>query len=136
MTYSERDYQGGLSTDPYEFADITSNTYWDWMIHNAYFIYAAQAAAAKFAETFKEFPAIQKPNTFTVDEALAKMSEAAGCGYLIPMEAQNSPEYDTRYKNRYPCTNDNGTINCPTWITTELCPNGAFLLFFYIARPN
>jgi arylsulfatase len=30
-----------------------------------------------FAETFKEFPAIQKPNTFTVDDAIAKMSEAA-----------------------------------------------------------
>lgn len=69
-----------LRTDPYEFADITSNTYYDWMIHNAYFIYAAQAGARKFAETFKEFPAIQKPNTFTVDDAIAKMSEAGGGG--------------------------------------------------------
>ncbi len=67
-----------LRTDPYEFADITSNTYCDWCIHNAYFIYAAQAAAAKFAETFKEFPAVQKPNTFTIDDAMAKMHEAAG----------------------------------------------------------
>jgi arylsulfatase A-like enzyme len=67
-----------LRTDPYEFADTTSNTYWNWFIHNAYFIYVAQAAAGKFAETFKEFPAIQKPNTFTVDDALAKMSEATG----------------------------------------------------------
>ena len=24
---------------PYEFADITSNTYYDWFLHNAYFIY-------------------------------------------------------------------------------------------------
>jgi arylsulfatase A-like enzyme len=67
-----------LRTDPYEFADTTSNTYWDWMIHNVYFIYVAQAAAGKFAETFKEFPAIQKPNSFTIDDAMAKMSEAAG----------------------------------------------------------
>ena len=67
-----------LRTDPYEFADVTSNTYWDYVVHNAYFIFAAQAAAAKFAETFKEFPAIQKPNTFTVDDAMGKMSEAAG----------------------------------------------------------
>lgn len=66
-----------LRTDPLEFADITSNTYWDWLIHNVFFIYAAQAAAAKFAETFKDFPAIQKPNTFTIDDAMAKMSEAA-----------------------------------------------------------
>ena len=65
-----------LRTDPYEFAPITSNSYYDWMIHNAYFIYAAQAAAAQFAATFKEFPPVQKPNTFTVDEALAKMHEA------------------------------------------------------------
>ena len=65
-----------LRTDPYEFADITSNTYWDWMIHNAYFIYGAQAAMAKFVETFKEFPIVQKPNTFTVDDAIRKMSEA------------------------------------------------------------
>ena len=66
-----------LRTDPYEFAPITSNSYYDWMIHNAYFIYAAQAGAAQFAATFKEFPPVQKPNTFTVDDALAKMHEAA-----------------------------------------------------------
>jgi arylsulfatase len=70
-----------LRTDPYEFADTTSNSYWDWEIHNAYFIYVAQAAAAKFAETFKEFPAIQKPNSFTIDDAMAKMWEAAAASH-------------------------------------------------------
>jgi arylsulfatase len=66
-----------LRTDPYEFADITSNSYYDWWLHNGYFIFVAQAAAAKFAETFKEFPSVQKPNSFTIDDAMAKMSEAA-----------------------------------------------------------
>jgi arylsulfatase A-like enzyme len=66
-----------LRTDPYEFADITSNTYYDWFLHNAYFVLVAQAAAGKFAETFKEFPSVQKPNTFTIDDAMAKMSQAA-----------------------------------------------------------
>jgi arylsulfatase A-like enzyme len=66
-----------LRTDPYEFADITSNTYYDWFLHNAYFIYVAQAGAAKFAETFKDFPPVQKPNTFTIDDAMAKMTAAA-----------------------------------------------------------
>jgi arylsulfatase len=65
-----------LRTDPYEFADITSNSYWDWVFHNAYFVYGAQGLMAKFVETFKEFPIIQKPNTFTVDDALRKMSES------------------------------------------------------------
>ena len=67
-----------LRTDPFEFADTTSNTYWDWMFHNAYFVYAAQAVAAKFAATFKDFLAIQRPNIFTLDDALAKMSETSG----------------------------------------------------------
>ncbi|MET0988542.1 MAG: arylsulfatase [Steroidobacteraceae bacterium] len=67
-----------LRTDPYERADVTSNTYYDFVLHNAYFIYAAQTAAAKFVETFKEFPAVQKPGSFTVDDALEKMSAAAG----------------------------------------------------------
>lgn len=65
-----------LRTDPYEFADTTSNSYWDWMFRNAFFVALAQAAVGKFAETFKEFPAIQKPNTFTIDDAMAKISEA------------------------------------------------------------
>ena len=64
-----------LRTDPYEFADVTSNTYYDWILYNDYFIFAAQAAAAMFADTFKEFPIIQKPNTFTIGDAIAKMSE-------------------------------------------------------------
>ena len=67
-----------LRTDPYEFAPVTSNSYYDWMLHNAYFIYAAQTAMAKFTETFKEWPAAQKPNTFTADDALRKLSEGAG----------------------------------------------------------
>ncbi|KRA84113.1 arylsulfatase [Altererythrobacter sp. Root672] len=65
-----------LRTDPYEFADITSNTYYDWFLHNDYFIFAAQVGAAKFAETFKEFPPIQRPNSFTIDDAVAKMADA------------------------------------------------------------
>jgi arylsulfatase len=69
-----------LRTDPYEFAPITSNTYWDWMIHHAYLIYAAQALMAKFVETFKDFPPVQKPNTFTVDDAMRKMTESAASG--------------------------------------------------------
>jgi arylsulfatase A-like enzyme len=67
-----------LRTDPYEIADITSNTYWDWVFHNDFLIFAAQRLAMKFAETFREFPVIQKPNTFTVADAIAKMSEATG----------------------------------------------------------
>jgi arylsulfatase len=66
-----------LRTDPYEFADVTSNTYYEWFIHHAYVMYAAQAIAAQFAATFKDFPPIQKPNTFTIDDAIKAMHGAA-----------------------------------------------------------
>ena len=66
-----------LRTDPYEYATITSNSYWDWQMHHVPLIYLAQAAAAQFAETFQAFPAIQAPNTFTIDDAMKKMSEVA-----------------------------------------------------------
>ena len=62
-----------LRTDPYKFADVTSNSYWDWYIHHVYIVYGAIALLTKFNETFVEFPKIQKPNTFTADQAIEKM---------------------------------------------------------------
>jgi arylsulfatase len=69
-----------LRTDPYEFADVTSNTYWDWYFRKGYMIMASQVIAGKFAATFKDFPAIQKPNTFTIDDALKAMADASTSG--------------------------------------------------------
>ena len=65
-----------LRTDPYEFADVTSNTYYDWVMHNDFFIFAAQHGAAAFAATFKDFPPIQRPGSFTIDDAVEKMANA------------------------------------------------------------
>jgi arylsulfatase len=64
-----------LRTDPYERADQTSNTYYEWLMENVFLLYGAQAIAAQWAATFKDFPPIQKPNTFTLDDALKKMHE-------------------------------------------------------------
>ena len=69
-----------LRTDPYEFADITSNTYYEWFIRHAYIIYGAIAIMTKFNETFVDFPKIQKPNTFTADQAVEKMHETVAGG--------------------------------------------------------
>jgi arylsulfatase len=65
-----------LRTDPYERADVTSNTYYDWFLHRDYIIFAAQAIAGQFAATFKDFPPRQKAASFTIDDALDKMSQA------------------------------------------------------------
>jgi arylsulfatase len=69
-----------LRTDPYEFADITSNSYYEWFLYHAYIIYGAWAVADGFAATFKDFPPVQKPNSFTIDDAVAKMAAAGGGG--------------------------------------------------------
>jgi hypothetical protein len=66
-----------LRTDPYEFADVTSNTYYDWFIYHDYIVYGAMAIANMWAETFKDFPPVQKPNSFTIDDALKMLSSAA-----------------------------------------------------------
>jgi hypothetical protein len=67
-----------LRTDPFERADTTSNTYYDWVMDHVPLVIAAQAIVVPFMQTFKEFPPRQKAASFTIDQALAKMSEAAG----------------------------------------------------------
>jgi arylsulfatase len=69
-----------LRTDPYEFADITSNSYYEWYLYHAYIIYGAWAVADQFAATFRDFPPVQRPNTFTIGDAVAKLAEAQGGG--------------------------------------------------------
>lgn len=62
-----------LRTDPYERADITSNTYYDWLIDHVYLLGPAQMIVAEFLATFKDFPPRQKPASFTIDQVLEKM---------------------------------------------------------------
>jgi arylsulfatase len=63
-----------LMQDPYERADITSNTYWDWVINHVGAAYGVIAEVGEFAATFKEFPPRSIPPSFTpstiVDEML------------------------------------------------------------------
>lgn len=66
-----------LRTDPYERADITSNTYYDWFVDHDYIVFAAQVIAKDFAETLKAFPPRQAPASFTIDQAMTKMEEVA-----------------------------------------------------------
>jgi arylsulfatase len=65
-----------LRTDPFERADITSNTYWDWFAYKGYMIMAASAIVGKFLQTFKDFPPRQRAASFTIDQAMEKMEAA------------------------------------------------------------
>jgi arylsulfatase len=67
-----------LRADPYERADITSNTYYDWFISQPYLIFASQAATVRFLDTFKEFPPRQRAASFSIDQAVDKMKQSIG----------------------------------------------------------
>jgi arylsulfatase len=67
-----------LRLDPYERADITSNTYYDWTMQRAFLFVPAQAFVANFIETFKEFPPRQKPSSFSVDQVMEQLERARG----------------------------------------------------------
>ena len=59
-----------LRTDPYERADITSNTYYDWVMDHAFMVVPAQALVAEFLATFKAFPPRQKAASFSIDQMM------------------------------------------------------------------
>jgi arylsulfatase len=64
-----------LRTDPFERADITSNTYYDWMIRRAFLVFYASVIVTQFLESFKDFPPRHEPASFTIDQALEKLQE-------------------------------------------------------------
>ncbi|MGC8642513.1 MAG: arylsulfatase [Isosphaeraceae bacterium] len=67
-----------LRSDPYERADVTSNTYYDWVISQVYIFFGAQAATEKFLATFKEFPPRQRAASFSIDQAMEKLKQNLG----------------------------------------------------------
>jgi len=66
-----------LRMDPYERADITSNTYYDWLVDHVFILVPAQAGVADFLASFKEFPPSQKSASFSVDQVLDKLRQGA-----------------------------------------------------------
>jgi arylsulfatase A-like enzyme len=67
-----------LRTDPYERADITSNTYYDWLLDHAFLIVPAQDYVGKFLATLKDYPPRQKAASFNLDEVMKMMTEPTG----------------------------------------------------------
>jgi arylsulfatase len=67
-----------LRTDPYERADITSNTYYDWIFDHAFMLVPAQAFIGQFLATFKDYPQRQKAASFNLDEVMKNLQESGG----------------------------------------------------------
>lgn len=64
-----------LRTDPFERADVTSNTYWDWVLENIFIALYGNALVMQFLDTFKEFPPRSEPASFTITAAVEKLKK-------------------------------------------------------------
>ena len=53
-----------LFQDPFERADITSNTFWDWQLNHVGGVYGMMDEVFQFVATFKEFPPRSFPPSF------------------------------------------------------------------------
>jgi arylsulfatase len=83
-----------LMQDPFERADITSNTYWDWIINHVGAVYGVMDEVFKFAASFKEYPPRSFPPSFNpaaiLDETLRqiKIEKKLREAYPLPTGAE------------------------------------------------
>jgi arylsulfatase A-like enzyme len=64
-----------LYQDPFERADITSNTFWDWNLNHVGSAYGMMDEVFKFADTFKEFPPRSFPPSFNPATIMSETME-------------------------------------------------------------
>ena len=92
-----------LMQDPFERADITSNTFWDWHMNHVGSMYGVMEEVFKFVETFKEFPPRSTPPSFNpaniMDETLRDIKAKQKAERAFPM---------LRGKEANPRTNSDG----------------------------
>lgn len=69
-----------VRTDPFERADITSNTYWDWLLDHAFLVVPAQKVVGDFLATFKDYPPRQKAASFTIDQVMDRLTAGISSG--------------------------------------------------------
>ena len=71
-----------LRSDPYERADITSNSYYDWLMSDgAAIIISGPAVVSEFLASFKEYPPSRRAASFSIDQVMEKLQrsfESAG----------------------------------------------------------
>jgi hypothetical protein len=64
-----------LMQDPFERADITSNTFWDWQLNHVGGAYGMMDDVFQFAASFKEFPPRSFPPSFNPANILDAMMD-------------------------------------------------------------
>ncbi len=81
-----------LFQDPFERADITSNTFWDWQLNHVGQMYGVMDQVFQFAETFKDFPPRSVPPSFNpgtiLEETLRDIKIQRRVHDLFPLPAE------------------------------------------------
>ncbi len=85
-----------LFQDPYERADITSNTFWDWQLNHVQNMYGVMDEIVQFAATFKEFPPRSIPPSFNpatiMDETMKEIRMERELRAILPLPAAADAE--------------------------------------------
>jgi arylsulfatase len=78
-----------LFQDPFERADITSNTYWDWILRHAGNIYGTMEEVLGFVASFEEYPPRSFPPSFNpanlMEEKLREIKAGRKIDARFPM---------------------------------------------------
>ena len=64
-----------LRRDPYEFATVTSNTYWDWYLDHGFLMLPAAEYVGNFIGTFKDYPPRMKAASFNLGDTMDQLTE-------------------------------------------------------------
>jgi arylsulfatase len=67
-----------LREDPYEKADITSNTYYNGLPDHVFLPVPAQNYVGKYLMTFKDYPQQQKAASFNLDDVMKTLQTQTG----------------------------------------------------------
>ena len=67
-----------LRTDPYQRADITSNSYYEWLLDRVFLMLPAQAQVGEFLASFRKYPPRQAAASFTIDQVMERLTSSIG----------------------------------------------------------
>jgi arylsulfatase A-like enzyme len=83
-----------LMQDPFERADVTSNTFWDWQINHVGSAYGMMNEVFKFVATFKDFPPRSFPPSFNpanvMEDTLHDIKAAKKLRAAFPLAIENA----------------------------------------------
>jgi len=89
-----------LFMDPFERADITSNSFWQWQLYHVQTMYGVMDDVMRFATTFEEFPPRSYPPSFNpaniMEETKKRLKAKAALEQAFPMLKDSQAEEDRK----------------------------------------